>query len=425
MTQSQGNANASPTESDSARRQAIYQHVQQHIGPIAAILRDEPADGMQIDLIIVAPQASRNCWTVITCGMSEQEMTVPDAMKGQMAPRAELMMALPPDWPVGDEEWNDQNNVWPAMLLKMLARMPHRSNGFVGPGSTAPNGQPPRPFAGNTRMSGAMLMPVSLAPESFGKVQIDGAPLHFLAVLPIYLEELTLVMKQGPRALVSRFLAATQTEMLNVARRSYASPLISTLPDDEQAPKRMIDAVRQKLGPTPRSFGLFGRGYLRIDRPDWCGPEFGGFSVYQRSSELLKTGRVVWGAIAWANDKALKPGEVDQPGVVVLGADASYDKDALALGDITNVLNAAQQQAGGHVLEKLGGEGVKTVAEEIVGKRTAYTAPVVFHRKHLPHGYVTGQILPVLMFPAGTGPAMVVPAKYWPDELLALWAERS
>jgi hypothetical protein len=56
---------------------------------------------------------------------------------------AELVMALPAEWPLEQSELEDESNYWPLGLLKMLARLPHEFETFVWFGHTIPNGDPP------------------------------------------------------------------------------------------------------------------------------------------------------------------------------------------------------------------------------------------------------------------------------------------
>ncbi len=60
-------------------------------------------------------------------------MNVPSALDEYELYYAELMIDLPPEWLVQDD---DENNYWPIRWLKILARLPIDSDTWLGYGHT-------------------------------------------------------------------------------------------------------------------------------------------------------------------------------------------------------------------------------------------------------------------------------------------------
>ena len=89
-------------------------------------LRQSPSDDA-IDMHVMPPADDRPRATVITSGMSRWPM--------QGAPenyaRAELVIALPPDWPLEHSAFEDERNWWPLRLLQNLSHLPHHSGGMA------------------------------------------------------------------------------------------------------------------------------------------------------------------------------------------------------------------------------------------------------------------------------------------------------
>lgn len=56
-------------------------------------------------------------------------MTVSDGAPA--SPYAELMICLPPDWPV-KSPMSDRRAYWPVRLLKTIARLPHEYHTWIG-----------------------------------------------------------------------------------------------------------------------------------------------------------------------------------------------------------------------------------------------------------------------------------------------------
>lgn len=86
---------------------------------------------------------------------------------------------------------------------------------------TIPNGDPPRPFAGNTAMSGTIVLPPLTVGEEFHKLRVDDdKTIHFHALVPLYEDEMDLKLEKGAEALFDGFEKHHVTELLQVARSS-------------------------------------------------------------------------------------------------------------------------------------------------------------------------------------------------------------
>jgi hypothetical protein len=100
---------------------------------------------------------------------------------------AELLLSLPPDWRLRQEDFKDESNYWPVRMLKMLTRMPHEYDTWLGEAHTIPNGDPPKPYAPNTKLCCAMLAPPLLVPDEFRELTVTPEmSIHFYGVIPIY-----------------------------------------------------------------------------------------------------------------------------------------------------------------------------------------------------------------------------------------------
>ena len=106
-----------------------------------------------------------------------------------------------------------------ALLAVLLARFPHEYDTWLGWGHTVPNGDPPVPFADNTRLCCALLLQPLLMPPEFAELKVDDEKtVHFYSLVPLYPEEVDFKLRQGVEALVERFDAGEVTELLDVRR---------------------------------------------------------------------------------------------------------------------------------------------------------------------------------------------------------------
>src|SRR4051794_18154576 len=140
------------TAGDEGLVDAVSDHVEQHFGTVDHVLHELVSPYVHVDLHVVMPTKQRPAITVVTSGMSQR------AMPGGLY--AELMVLLPPSWPTeGHPSFESDESYWPFGLLKQLARLPHEFKTRLWQGHTVPNGDPPRPYARNTELCGALIGP--------------------------------------------------------------------------------------------------------------------------------------------------------------------------------------------------------------------------------------------------------------------------
>ncbi|HYE21513.1 MAG TPA: suppressor of fused domain protein [Tepidisphaeraceae bacterium] len=202
---------------------AISDHIERHIGPVAGVFHEIVSDLVHIDIHMVAPTEERPWHTLVTSGMSDRPMTVPDPEDPELRELryAELLICLPPDWPMEQEQWADDDNFWPIRWLKQVARLPHEYETWVGAGHTIPNGDPAEPVATNTKLCCMLLMPPVLVSEGFHRLAVsDDKAINFYALFPLYQEEMELKLNKGLDPLVERFAKAEVSELLDVGRKN-------------------------------------------------------------------------------------------------------------------------------------------------------------------------------------------------------------
>src|SRR5215218_9721433 len=167
---------------DEALIDAVSAHVEQHIGTVEDVFHEVISPTVHLDVLRVPPGDGRPHHTLVTCGMAARPMQAPDPGLAY----AELTLALPPDWPVRQEDWEDERQYWPFRLLKFLGRVPHEYATWLGEAHTIPNDDPPRPYAPGTALSGAMLGPPLLPPADFRVLERPEGPINFYAVIPLH-----------------------------------------------------------------------------------------------------------------------------------------------------------------------------------------------------------------------------------------------
>jgi hypothetical protein len=195
--------------------EGVSAHIEKYIGKIDNVFHELISELVHLDIHIVNPTTEKPYYTIITSGMSDLPMTVPN----QDVPKyAELLICLPPDWKIGEDEYEDENNYWPIRWLKILARLPHNYDTFLIPGHTVPNGDPAEPFASNTELTTMLLMNPILCDEGFRTLQLKDRLIHFYCLIPLYNNEVELKLSKGTEALYDGFNKNNVSELLDVKR---------------------------------------------------------------------------------------------------------------------------------------------------------------------------------------------------------------
>lgn len=208
---------------DSDLIDAVTEHIERHLGKIDTVYHELISDLVHIDVHVIPPSEARPCWTLVTSGMSERPMNPPPQLREQLEVDlyAELVISLPPDWPMEQSAWDDEANYWPIRWLKMIARLPHEYDTWVGFGHTIPTGDPAEPYADNTKLCCMLLLPGITLPEEMHQLKLpDGREVDFFALYPLYEDEMNFKLKKGTDALLERFEEHQVLDIVDIHRKS-------------------------------------------------------------------------------------------------------------------------------------------------------------------------------------------------------------
>jgi len=202
---------------------AVEKHIETYIGGDGMVFHELVSDLVHLDVHMVPPTSERNWYTFITSGMSERPMTVPPG--SELDEYAELVLCLPPTWQVSDEAFrlDDERYFWPIRWLKQLARLPHEYETFFCTGHTIPNGDPPEPFHPTTKMCCWLVLNPIWFDDEFSKLELlDGRVIGFLAIIPLYAEEMRIKLEKGTEALSEKLGDLSMEELMDPNRKNVA-----------------------------------------------------------------------------------------------------------------------------------------------------------------------------------------------------------
>ena len=186
--------------------EAVEEHIQKYFGKIEHVFHELVSPDIHVDICMIPPDGEREYYTLVTMGMGARQMQVPGELAEYRLERAELAIALPPDWKLDEVSMKDERWYWPVRLLKVLARLPIQSDTWLGWGHTMDNQMP---FAEDTKLCAAILAePQNIRKEGFFCQLPGGEEINFYQVIPLYREELGYKLEHNAEALLEKLAEA-------------------------------------------------------------------------------------------------------------------------------------------------------------------------------------------------------------------------
>lgn len=206
----------------------ISDHIEKHLGKVETVFHEIVSDTVHIDVHFVKPTSEFPFVRLITSGMSDLPMTTP---VGSDAPQfVELLTTLPADWHLDQKSFESETWYWPVRLLKSLARLPHSYKTWLGWGHTIPNGDPPEPYAKNTRLCGSIVLPSITVSDNFHTLFIDDRKtITFYSVVPLYEEEMNFKLRSGTDALLDKLSKRNVTDIIDPSRVNVSKKWLGLL----------------------------------------------------------------------------------------------------------------------------------------------------------------------------------------------------
>jgi hypothetical protein len=194
----------------------LSDHIQRWWG-IPRAFHELMSDYVHLDLHVVAASLERPHHTVITTGMSDRPMSPP---KEGGEYYCELLLALPPEWPIRKEDFKNKAWWWPFRALKQTARFPHIYKTCVWHGHTVGHGDSLEPFHESAPFCGVILSnPVLCPSEALTCPVRDGKEVHFFSMIPLFERELKFAWENGSESLIAKLDESGVTELIQANRR--------------------------------------------------------------------------------------------------------------------------------------------------------------------------------------------------------------
>lgn len=190
--------------------------------------------------------------------------------------------------------------------------------------------------------------------------------------------------------------------------------------------QKLIEACRENFGAAPRKFGIADRPYLRTMPPSWTQRDALG-AVYKNQGKILRDGQIVWAHIVQANRRMFNMLPEDLPAAIVYTLDPRGDNEPEILKDAAMRVHelkgtTPEESSLLGIANLITNETSRPLKEPLPSSmgfdRAIVLSSIMVLRKHLPFGFLSCRMFPLLVAPGVTDWTMILPSRYWPTELI-------
>ena len=153
---------------------------------------------------------------LLTNGLSTYEMPVHERYKGREF--NELFFSIPRYWDL--TEIDNSNRQWPVVWLEKLVNHAKEKGNWYGPGHTIQCYQDYRSLSDIMKQNHLMLIDPVFLEKEMEPIILEGKRVCFLAVMPIYGDEMDFKQAKGTYKLLAKFFNKNYTENLDDYRET-------------------------------------------------------------------------------------------------------------------------------------------------------------------------------------------------------------
>ena len=166
--------------------------------------------------VLITPKNKNGNKILIATGLSEFQMNVHEKHIGEEF--NELYFYLPSYWDLNDTENTSMN--WVFIWLEKLKKHVISKNSWFGNGHTIATGKSLVPLSDKMLQNHFILAhPMELSKE-LASIKLEDKTIHFLAVIPIFEDEMDYKQGKGTAKLFKKFEQANVTEKLDEFRKT-------------------------------------------------------------------------------------------------------------------------------------------------------------------------------------------------------------
>lgn len=187
------------------QEECVSEHIENYFGESTLVIPEEESPWVMIGVHIIPPAPGCEMYTLVTQGAGARSFRDEEGNSC----RCELLVNLPPSWAGRAEDWEKPSFSWPVALMRRIARLPFATGAPIGLWHSFDLPEDLMQASG-TDFSAAVLLPPQAFPEGAESCPLEDLygeaeeSVTFLQVVPLFAEELRLLLREGREALLHR-----------------------------------------------------------------------------------------------------------------------------------------------------------------------------------------------------------------------------
>ncbi|MGB0914891.1 MAG: suppressor of fused domain protein [Crocinitomicaceae bacterium] len=174
-----------------------------------------PTKEGEVPLLILDLELRSPVTVIVTNGLSDYCMPVPDKLKGEEF--NELYFCLPSYW-----QWEDTDNPqmnWVFDWIQRLSKYVVEKESWFGHGHTMPCGAEMKELSATMKQNHFFLTRPMLLEQEMAEMKIDDKTVQFLAIVPIFKKEFEYKQSRGTLKLIRKMITKGVSELLDDFRQ--------------------------------------------------------------------------------------------------------------------------------------------------------------------------------------------------------------
>lgn len=181
-----------------------------------AQVKEVPVQENEMPLLLVDLGNQSQTRILITNGLSDFKMTVPEKVKGREF--NEIYFCLPSYWDLNDLENPNMN--WVFYWIQKLAKHVVDKNTWFGHGHTIPCGNPFQSLSPTMKQNHFFLSDPILLKDELTPIELEDKTIYPLSIIPIFEDEMDYKQGKGTLKVIQKLINHGITEKLDNYRGS-------------------------------------------------------------------------------------------------------------------------------------------------------------------------------------------------------------
>ncbi len=199
--------------------------------------------------------------------------------------------------------------------------------------------------------------------------------------------------------------------------------------------KKTLFQISENLGEAPRKLNFIDKlTWFKMDFPEWDWKNDDIKNSINFRNKAFIHGKLTWGMIIQVNTLMFEDSNDNCPGDILIWKSSIEKFDHTVFKSIAKTIynlkgkshainNTDEKKFALHLEDELIRQYGLKVPYQISRGLELLVSTVYFQRRHIPERKIMGSLFPILYLEEDPMVAIIVPAKFWPEEFIEVWKE--